>query len=78
MASGGSISLYGLPFVVHVFSFFHPARYIMDGLRSLVYYNGKVGTGLGKSIVVLFIYLTITIISTHMIYYQREPRLQEQ
>ncbi len=78
MASGGSISLYGLPFVVHVFSFFHPARYIMDGLRSLVYYNGKVGTGLAKSIVVLFIYLTITIISTHMIYYQREPRLQEQ
>ena len=77
MASGGSISLYGLPSGVRFFSYFHPARYVMDGLRSLLYYNGRMDAGLGKSLLVLGTYLVITTICCYLIYYKRRPKIEE-
>lgn len=77
MASGGSISLYGLPSVVHFFSSFLPSRYVMDGLRSLVYYNGRMESGLEKSLLVLSIYLVVTIICCYWIYYSRRPKIKD-
>ena len=77
MASGGSISLYGVPSVVRVFSHFHPSRYVMDGLRSLVYYNGRMDSGLGKSLLVLSTYLVITTVGCYLIYYTRRPKIEE-
>lgn len=77
MASGGSISLYGLPSVVHFFSSFLPSRYVMDGLRSLIYYNGIMDSGLEKSLLVLSIYLVVTIICCYWIYYSRRPKIKD-
>lgn len=58
-SSGGAVPVATLPFVHHFFSNFVPTRFMVDGLRAMLYYNGKLQAGLGISLLVISIYFVI-------------------
>ncbi|RUS47286.1 YhgE/Pip domain-containing protein [Cohnella sp. AR92] len=58
-ASGGAIALTGLPAFHRFCSYFLPTRYMVDGFRSLLYYNGKMESGLGLALIVIVTYLAV-------------------
>lgn len=60
-SSGGAIPLSTLPIVHRIFSFILPTRYIVDGIRALIYYGGRLQAGLGDALVAIFIYFIITV-----------------
>lgn len=57
--SGGAVPLTTLPFIHHFFSSFLPTRYMVDGLRVLLYYNGRLQAGLGTALFIIIIYFVI-------------------
>ncbi|QFG00484.1 ABC transporter permease [Psychrobacillus glaciei] len=56
-ASGGAIPLANLPAFHHFFSLFLPTRYMLDGMRSLLFYDGNMQSGLGTALWVISVYL---------------------
>ena len=58
-SSGGAVPIATLPFIHHFFSNFLPTRHMVDGLRVMLYYNGKLQAGLGISLLVVMIYFVI-------------------
>ncbi|MFD1955134.1 YhgE/Pip domain-containing protein [Paenibacillus thailandensis] len=55
--SGGAFAITSLPDFHRFVSNFIPTRYLVDGLRSLLYYNGNMEAGLGLSLIVIVSYL---------------------
>jgi hypothetical protein len=60
-SSGGAIPLSTLPIVHRIFSSILPTRYIVDGMRALLYYNGRMQAGLGAALWAISIYFIITL-----------------
>lgn len=58
-ASGGAIALPGLPAFHRICSMIFPTRYMVDGLRSLIYYHGNIRAGLGMALIVITIYFAV-------------------
>jgi ABC-type multidrug transport system permease subunit len=58
-SSGGAVPIASLPFIHHFFSTFLPARHMVDGLRVMLYYNGKLQAGLGIALTIILIYFVI-------------------
>lgn len=57
--SGGAVPLTGLPNFHRFVSTILPTRYIEDGMKALIYYNGNMEAGLGTALWVLFSYLLV-------------------
>lgn len=60
-SSGGAIPLSTLPIVHRIFSSVLPTRYMVDGMRALLYYNGRMQAGLGTALWVISIYFIVTL-----------------
>jgi len=60
-SSGGALPLSTLPIVHRLFSFILPTRYIVDGIRALLYYDGRLQAGLGNALYALSIYFILTL-----------------
>lgn len=60
-SSGGAIPLATLPVVHRIFSSILPTRYMVDGMRALLYYNGRMQAGLGTALWAISIYFIITL-----------------
>ncbi|MFJ7933288.1 ABC transporter permease [Sporosarcina sp. NPDC096371] len=58
-SSGGAVPIATLPFIHHLFSNFLPTRHMVDGLRVMLYYNGKLQAGLGISLLIILVYFVI-------------------
>ncbi len=58
-SSGGAVPIATLPFIHHFFSNFLPARFMVDGLRVMLYYNGRIQAGLGIALFVILVYFII-------------------
>ncbi|MFC5587878.1 YhgE/Pip domain-containing protein [Sporosarcina soli] len=58
-SSGGAVPIATLPFIHHFFSNILPARYMVDGLRVMLYYNGRIQAGLGVALFVILIYFVL-------------------
>lgn len=71
-ASGGPIPITGLPEFHRFFSEFLPSRYMVDGMRSLLYFYGNAEAGLSTALWVIFsclvVFLGICLIITHNTY----------
>lgn len=57
--SGGAVPITSLPEFHRIMSTVLPTRYMVDGMRSLFYYNGSMEAGLGTALTVISIYLVI-------------------
>ncbi|NER40239.1 hypothetical protein G3M54_00370 [Bacillus megaterium NBRC 15308 = ATCC 14581] len=60
-SSGGAFPLSTLPTVHRLFSHILPTRYIVDGIRALLYYDGRLEAGLGPALLALSIYFVLTL-----------------
>ena len=60
-SSGGAIPLSTLPTVHRIFSFILPTRYMVDGMRALLYYQGRMEAGLREALWALSIYFVVTL-----------------
>lgn len=60
-SSGGAFPLSTLPIVHRLFSNILPTRYIVDGIRALLYYDGRLEAGLGQALGALSIYFVLTL-----------------
>ncbi|MBQ4870428.1 ABC transporter permease [Priestia megaterium] len=60
-SSGGAFPLSTLPTVHRLFSYILPTRYIVDGIRALLYYDGRLEAGLGPALLALSIYFVLTL-----------------
>ena len=58
-SSGGAVPIATLPFIHHFFSNFLPTRHMVDGLRVMLYYNGKLQAGLGIALLIILVYFVI-------------------
>ncbi|SES31076.1 YhgE/Pip domain-containing protein [Psychrobacillus sp. OK032] len=58
-SSGGAVPITSLPFIHRFFSTVLPTRYMVDGMRALLYYNGKLQAGLGTALLVITIFFII-------------------
>ena len=58
-SSGGAVPLTSLPIVHRFFSSFIPTRYMVDGMRALLYYSGRLQAGLGTALLIIMIYFVI-------------------
>lgn len=58
-ASGGAVALTGLPKFHQMVSLFIPTRYMVDGFRSLFYFNGNMESGLELALIVILTYLAV-------------------
>ena len=58
-SSGGAVPIATLPFFHHFFSTFLPARRMVDGLRVMLYYNGKLQAGLGIALIIIIAYFVL-------------------
>ncbi|WP_370457459.1 ABC transporter permease [Sporosarcina sp. JAI121] len=58
-SSGGAVPIATLPLIHHIFSTFLPARHMVDGLRVMLYYNGKLQAGLGISLLIILLYFVL-------------------
>ncbi|RHW36717.1 ABC transporter permease [Lysinibacillus yapensis] len=61
-SSGGALPLSTLPEVHRVFSAILPTRYMVDGMRALLYYGGRMQAGLGSALLAISIYFVAAII----------------
>ncbi|MBD7968818.1 ABC transporter permease [Paenibacillus gallinarum] len=52
-ASGGAIPVTNLPDFHRVLGNMMPIRYMIEGMRSLLYYNGNMESGLGKALIIV-------------------------
>ncbi len=62
-SSGGAIPLSSLPIVHRIFSFILPTRYVVEGMRALLYYQGRLQAGLGEALWAVSIYFIVTLAS---------------
>ena len=58
-SSGGAVPITALPLFHHFFSTFLPARHMVDGLRVMLYYNGKFEAGLGIALMIIVAYFVV-------------------
>lgn len=58
-SSGGAVPIATLPFFHHIFSTFLPARHMVDGLRVMLYYNGRLQAGLGTALLIIVAYFVL-------------------
>lgn len=58
-ASGGAVPVTSLPLIHRFFSTVLPTRYMVDGMRALLYYNGNLQAGLGIALVLITIFFII-------------------
>ena len=58
-SSGGAVPITSLPIIHRFFSSFLPTRYMVDGMRALLYYSGKLQAGLGTALWIIMIYFVI-------------------
>ncbi|MFJ7972045.1 ABC transporter permease [Psychrobacillus sp. NPDC096389] len=58
-SSGGAVPITTLPFVHRFFSTILPTRYMVDGMRTLLYYGGKLQAGLGHALIVLTVFFIV-------------------
>jgi uncharacterized phage infection (PIP) family protein YhgE len=75
-SSGGPIPLSTLPIVHRLFSYILPTKYMVDGMRALLYYNGRMQAGLGTALWAISIYfiVTLAIIIAFIIYSSKGDR----
>lgn len=52
-ASGGAIPVTNLPDLHRILGNIMPIRYMIEGMRSLLYYNGNMESGLGKALLII-------------------------
>jgi hypothetical protein len=62
-SSGGAIPLSSLPIVHRIFSFILPTRYVVEGMRALLYYQGRLQAGLGAALWAVSVYFIVTLVS---------------
>ncbi|MEH7115710.1 ABC transporter permease [Neobacillus niacini] len=60
-SSGGAFPLSTLPPVHRLFSFILPTRYMVDGMRALLYYQGRMQAGLSEALWALSIYFVVSL-----------------
>ncbi|MEH7253473.1 ABC transporter permease [Neobacillus niacini] len=60
-SSGGAIPLSTLPTVHRFFSLILPTRYMVDGMRALLYYQGRMEAGLREALGALSIYFVVSL-----------------
>ncbi|WP_391206621.1 YhgE/Pip domain-containing protein [Psychrobacillus sp. L4] len=58
-SSGGAVPITTLPFIHRFFSTILPTRYMVDGMRVLLYYGGKMQAGFGAALLVITIFFII-------------------
>lgn len=58
-ASGGAVPVTSLPVIHRFFSTVLPTRYMVDGMRALLYYNGKWQAGLSTAIMLISVFFLI-------------------
>ncbi len=67
VSSGGLAPLEALPGFYQSYAAWLPLRYILDGLRALLFYDGRSTAGLGDAVQVLGAYLTGSVILGYLI-----------
>ena len=75
-SSGGPIPLSTLPIVHRIFSYILPTKYMVDGMRALLYYNGRMQAGLGTALFAISVYfiVTLAIILAFIVYSSKNDR----
>ncbi|PJN88939.1 hypothetical protein CVN76_18500 [Bacillus sp. mrc49] len=75
-SSGGPIPLSTLPIVHRIFSYILPTKYMVDGMRALLYYNGRMQAGLGTALFAISVYfiVTLAIILAFIVYSSKRDR----
>ncbi|KWW21294.1 hypothetical protein AS888_17020 [Peribacillus simplex] len=75
-SSGGPIPLSTLPIVHRIFSYILPTKYMVDGMRALLYYNGRMQAGLGTALFAISVYfiVTLAIIIAFIVYSSNRDR----
>lgn len=78
-SSGGAVPLSTLPIVHRIFSSILPTRYMVDGMRALLYYNGRLQAGLGTALLAISIYfiITLAIIFTFIVNMHKKEKLEK-
>ncbi|MFF3099997.1 YhgE/Pip domain-containing protein [Viridibacillus arvi] len=66
-ASGGPIPVNILPSVHQIFSNILPTHHLVDGMRSLIYYDGRMASGLSSSLIALSIFLVVSVVLCYAI-----------
>ncbi len=79
-SSGGPIPLSTLPLVHRIFSYILPTKYMVDGMRALLYYNGRLQAGLGTALWAISVYfiITLAIIIAFIIYSSKRDNGNEE
>ncbi|RLL43958.1 ABC transporter permease [Oceanobacillus piezotolerans] len=60
-SSGGAVPLSTLPAIHHIFSLILPTRYMVDGMRALLYYGGRMQAGLGTALLAISSYFVVAL-----------------
>lgn len=58
-SSGGAVPVTSLPVIHRFFSTILPTRYMVDGMRALLYYNGKWQAGLSTALMLISVFFLI-------------------
>ncbi|MGE7924984.1 YhgE/Pip domain-containing protein [Viridibacillus arvi] len=66
-ASGGPIPVNILPSVHQIFSNILPTHHLVDGMRSLIYYDGRMASGLSSSLIALSIFFVVSVVLCYVI-----------
>ncbi|KOO48733.1 YhgE/Pip domain-containing protein [Viridibacillus arvi] len=66
-ASGGPIPVNILPSVHQIFSNILPTHHLVDGMRSLIYYDGRMESGLSSSLIALSIFFVVSVVLCYII-----------
>ncbi|MFE6167768.1 YhgE/Pip domain-containing protein [Viridibacillus arvi] len=66
-ASGGPIPVNILPSVHQIFSNILPTHHLVDGMRSLIYYDGRMESGLSSSLIALSIFFVVSVVLCYVI-----------
>jgi len=66
-ASGGPIPINILPSVHQFFSNILPTHYLVDGMRSLIYYDGRMASGMSSALITLSIFFVVSVVLCYII-----------
>jgi uncharacterized phage infection (PIP) family protein YhgE len=73
-SSGGAVPIATLPVVHRFFSSILPTRYMVDGLRAMLYYNGRLNAGLGMALLIILLYFVIFLGTCLVLLYRTNKR----
>lgn len=56
-----------LPSVHQFFSNILPTHYLVDGMRSLIYYDGRMASGMSSALITLSIFFVVSVVLCYII-----------